>query len=64
MGTRDNNKASWTQVLEILEFMADATTIPILVDGDTGYGNFNNFRRLVAEAANRGSFERAVQPAS
>ena len=47
LGVRDSNEASWTQVLEILEFMSDATTIPILVDGDTGYGNFNNLRRLV-----------------
>src|ERR1043165_508590 len=27
--------------------MSDATRIPILLDGDTGYGNFNNMRRLV-----------------
>lgn len=47
MGVRDSNEASWTQVLDILEFMSDATTIPILLDGDTGYGNFNNARRLV-----------------
>ena len=47
MGVRDNNEASWTQVLNILEFMSDATKIPILLDGDTGYGNFNNARRLV-----------------
>ena len=36
LGLRDSNEASWTQVLEVLEFMADATTLPILVDGDTG----------------------------
>lgn len=42
MGVRDNNEASWTQVLEAMEFMSDATTIPILLDADTGYGNFNN----------------------
>lgn len=47
LGVRDNNEASWTQVLEVLEFMSDATSIPILLDGDTGYGNFNNARRLV-----------------
>jgi phosphoenolpyruvate phosphomutase len=47
MGVRDNNEASWTQVLEVVEFMSDATSIPILLDGDTGYGNFNNMRRLV-----------------
>lgn len=54
LGVRDSNEASWTQVLEVLEFMADATTIPILVDGDTGYGNFNNFRRLVRKLEQRG----------
>ena len=42
-GVRDNNEASWTQVLDNLEFMSDASEIPILLDGDTGYGNFNNF---------------------
>jgi len=52
-GVRDSNEASWTQVLEMLEFMADATSIPILLDGDTGYGNFNNVRRLVAKLEQR-----------
>ena len=46
LGVRDNNEASWTQVLDMMEFMSDATTIPILLDADTGYGNFNNVRRL------------------
>src|SRR3981081_3492330 len=46
-GVRDNNEASWTQVVDMLEFMADASDLPILLDGDTGYGNFNNMRRLV-----------------
>ncbi len=54
LGVRDNNEASWTQVLEVLEFMADATSIPILVDGDTGWGNFNNVRRAVAKLCQRG----------
>ncbi|MEX2617893.1 MAG: phosphoenolpyruvate mutase [Alphaproteobacteria bacterium] len=54
LGVRDNNEASWTQVLEVLEFMSDATSIPILVDGDTGYGNFNNMRRLVTKLSQRG----------
>jgi phosphoenolpyruvate phosphomutase len=52
-GVRDSNEASWTQVLEMLEFMTDATTIPILLDGDTGYGNFNNVRRLVHKLEQR-----------
>ncbi len=54
LGVRDNNEASWTQVLEVLEFMNDATSLPILLDGDTGYGNFNNARRLVMKLEQRG----------
>jgi phosphoenolpyruvate phosphomutase len=53
LGVRDNNEASWTQILEVLEFMSDATSIPILVDADTGYGNFNNVRRLVRKLEQR-----------
>src|ERR1700733_9168441 len=53
-GVRDNNEASWTQVVEMLEFMADASQLPILLDGDTGYGNFNNFRRLIHKLEQRG----------
>ncbi|CAH9017813.1 phosphoenolpyruvate mutase [Candidatus Nitrosacidococcus sp. I8] len=52
-GVRDNNEASWTQVVDILEFMSDTTQIPILLDGDTGYGNFNNLRRLVKKLEQR-----------
>jgi phosphoenolpyruvate phosphomutase len=53
-GVRDNNEASWTQVVDNLEFMADASDLPILLDGDTGYGNFNNVRRLVRKLEQRG----------
>ena len=53
-GVRDNNEASWTQVVDMLEFMADASDLPILLDGDTGYGNFNNMRRLVRKLEQRG----------
>ncbi|WP_248321629.1 phosphoenolpyruvate mutase [Caballeronia sp. Sq4a] len=53
-GVRDNNEASWTQVVDNLEFMADASDLPILLDGDTGYGNFNNVRRLVKKLEQRG----------
>ncbi|WP_235924555.1 phosphoenolpyruvate mutase [Roseomonas harenae] len=54
LGLRDSNEASWTQVLDVLEYMADATTLPILVDGDTGHGNFNNVRRFVRKLCQRG----------
>jgi phosphoenolpyruvate phosphomutase len=54
LGVRDNNEASWTQVLEVVEFMSDATRVPILLDGDTGFGNFNSVRRLVRKLEQRG----------
>ena len=46
-GVRDNNELSWSQVVDHVAFMAEATSVPLLLDGDTGYGNFNNMRRLV-----------------
>jgi phosphoenolpyruvate phosphomutase len=54
LGLRDNNEASWTQVLDVVEFIADAADLPILLDGDTGYGNFNSMRRLVRKLEQRG----------
>ncbi len=54
LGLRDCNEASWTQALEIVEYMCDATTLPILFDGDSGYGDFNNVRRLVRKLEQRG----------
>ncbi len=55
MGLCDRNEASWTQVLDIIEFMVDHTEVPILVDGDTGFGNFNNVRRLVKKLSQKGA---------
>ncbi|MDB5901153.1 MAG: hypothetical protein JWM26_31 [Betaproteobacteria bacterium] len=54
LGVRDNNEASWTQVMDVVEFMADATSVPVMLDGDTGYGNFNNVQRLVRKLEQRG----------
>lgn len=54
LGVRDSNEASWTQVLEVCEHMADNSSIPILLDADTGYGNFNNARLLVKKLEQRG----------
>ncbi len=33
--------------------MSDKTNIPILLDGDTGYGNYNNARRLIRKLESR-----------
>ena len=54
LGVRDNNEASWTQVMDVVEFMTDATRVPLMLDGDTGYGNFNNVQRLVRKLEQRG----------
>lgn len=54
LGVRDSNEASWTQVLEVAEFISDATSIPLMLDADTGFGNFNNVRRLVQKLEQRG----------
>jgi phosphoenolpyruvate phosphomutase len=54
LGVRDYDEASWTQVLEVLEFMAARTIVPILVDAGSGYGNFNNARRFAKKLEQRG----------
>lgn len=47
-GLRDRNEASWTQVTDVAEQIVQAAPgVPVLVDGDTGYGDFNSARRLV-----------------
>ena len=47
MGLRDNSEASWSELLYILQFITDAVSIPVLFDGDTGFGDYNIFRRVV-----------------
>lgn len=61
LGIRDSNEASWTQVLDVIEFMVDAGGLPVLVDGDTGYGNFNNARRFVRKLCERGAAGVAIE---
>ena len=57
LGLRDANEASWSQVVDVIERMSDATTIPILVDGDSGFGNFNNARLVARKLCERGAAE-------
>ncbi|MCP2164300.1 phosphoenolpyruvate mutase [Goodfellowiella coeruleoviolacea] len=54
LGVRDSNELSTKELLDTVAFMVDATTVPIVVDGDTGYGNFNNARRLVRQLGRLG----------
>ena len=50
LGVRDSDEASWSQILEVVARIVDASTAPVVVDGDTGYGNFNSARRFVRQA--------------
>jgi phosphoenolpyruvate phosphomutase len=52
LGLRDSDEASWSQLISLVASMTQATERPVLVDGDTGYGNFNS-ARLFARAAER-----------
>lgn len=55
LGYRDANEASWTEVVETVERIADAVDIPVLVDGDSGFGNFNNARLVANKLWQRGA---------
>ncbi|NRP75823.1 Phosphonopyruvate hydrolase [Ensifer psoraleae] len=55
LGYRDINEASWTQVVDVVERMVDATNIPVLVDGDSGFGNLNNAGLVARKLHQRGA---------
>ncbi|PAQ07713.1 phosphoenolpyruvate mutase [Mesorhizobium temperatum] len=55
LGYRDANEASWSEVADVVERMAYAARTPILVDGDSGFGNFNNARLVAGRLRKRGA---------
>jgi phosphoenolpyruvate phosphomutase len=55
LGYRDANEASWTQLVDVVERMVDSSDLPVLVDGDSGFGNFNNARLLARKLQQRGA---------
>ncbi len=50
MGLRDANELTWSQVLDLVEPMTDFIGAPVLLDADSGYGDFNIFSRFVKKA--------------
>ena len=54
IGAPDLGLMSYGEVLDQAGNIADAVTIPLLADGDTGYGNAMNVRRTVAGFAKAG----------
>lgn len=55
LGYRDANEASWSQLVDVVERIVDSTELPVLVDGDGGFGNFNNARLLARKLHQRGA---------
>ncbi|GAA0322682.1 phosphoenolpyruvate mutase [Actinoallomurus spadix] len=50
LGVRDSDEATWSELLAVVETMTANTPAPVLVDADTGYGNFNTARRFSIKA--------------
>lgn len=44
LGYRDRNEASPCQIVGCVERIVESGRLPVLVDGDTGFGDFNNAR--------------------
>jgi len=55
LGVRDSDEASWTELLDMAARVVEASQLPVLVDGDTGHGNFNTARRFTARAERIGA---------
>lgn len=55
LGLRDSDEASWTELLALVSRIVETADLPVLVDGNTGYGNFNTARRFAAQAERIGA---------
>jgi phosphoenolpyruvate phosphomutase len=49
LGLRDSNEASWSQMLAVVSYIVEASSVPVVVDGDSGYGDFNSARRFARQ---------------
>ncbi|MEU8606947.1 phosphoenolpyruvate mutase [Actinoplanes sp. NPDC048791] len=54
LGVRDSDEASWSQLLALVESIVSSVDVPVLVDADTGYGNFNTARRFACKVESLG----------
>ncbi|WP_442855181.1 isocitrate lyase/phosphoenolpyruvate mutase family protein [Bradyrhizobium sp. CCGE-LA001] len=61
LGYRDANEASWSQLVAVVERIVDSSELPVLVDGDSGFGNFNNARLVARKLCQRGAAGVAIQ---
>ena len=54
-GCRDRNELDISEVSKVVEWMADHTSVPILVDGDTGGVDYNSARIMVNKLTKAGA---------
>lgn len=54
MGLRDANELAWPDVLNLVDPITDFVDRPVLLDADSGYGDFNIFGRFVTKACAAG----------
>lgn len=55
LGYRDCSEATFTEVADVLHRIVDTVDVPVLVDGDTGWGNFNNARLAAKRLSGMGA---------
>lgn len=55
LGEPDVGYLTMTEMVDALHRICDAVDIPVLADGDTGYGNAMNVRRMVREYEHAGA---------
>ena len=55
LGAPDLGLMSYGEVVEHVRYIASAIQIPLIADGDTGYGNAMNVRRTVVGLAQAGA---------
>jgi methylisocitrate lyase len=55
LGEPDVGYLTMTEMVHALKRICDATSIPVMADGDTGYGNAMNVRRVVREYESAGA---------
>lgn len=53
LGLRDNSELTMTEALNLLESITSHVSVPLLFDGDTGYGTFSHFQILVRRLISR-----------
>ena len=52
-GLRDDSELTMSQALDALEAMTERVRAPVLFDGDTGYGEWSHFQKLVRRLMRR-----------